>query len=334
MNPTIKDVAKKANVSTATVSRILNDLPGYTEETKEKVLRTIDELGYHPNAVARGLIKKKTQTIGVLFPDVSSSFSSEILNGIEDACNKAGHSVIVCNTASNGVRTQKYLQVLNEKRVDGMIFTSEIMKDEYYEIIQKFNKPVVLLSSVSYKFQIPYVKVDDHQAVYNGTEYLIEKGHRRIGMISGPKEDPIAGMPRIKGFLSALNAYGIEGSDKQVECAEGFGFKDGVAALPKLLKANPDLTAVVVASDEMAFGVLSAAFKMGIKIPEQLSVIGYDNLPIAEMCIPPLTTIAQPLYEMGSKSAEMLMEMIRTGQTVDSVIIRHQIIERDTVRPL
>ncbi|HET7627655.1 MAG TPA: LacI family DNA-binding transcriptional regulator [Bacillales bacterium] len=332
MNPTIKDVAKKAKVSTATVSRILNDLPGYSAKTKEKVLQAIEELGYQPNAVARGLIMKKTRTIGVLFPDVSNSFASEILNGIEDACNEMGHSVIVCNTASNGIRTKKYLQVLNEKRVDGIIYTSEMMKDEYHDIIQKMNVPVMLLSSVSYKHQLPYVRVDDRHAVYNGTEYLIKKGHEKIGMISGPKTDLIAGLPRVEGFQSALKENGLAHGEPLVEYADGFGFKDGVVALPKLLRKNKDLTAVVIASDEMAVGAISAAYRMGVKIPEQLSIIGYDNLPVSEMSIPPLTTIEQPLYEMGSKSAELLLKMIQTGEGVESVIMRHHIVERESVR--
>lgn len=332
MSSTIKDVAEKANVSIATVSRILNNLPGYSEKTKAKVLSAIKELGYQPNAVARGLINKKTQTIGVLFPDVSSSLSSEFLNGIEDMCNEVGHSVIVCNTASNGMRTKKYLQVLNEKRVDGIIFTSEMMTDDYYEMIQDMNIPVVLLSTVSYKYPIPYVRVDDRHAAYNGAEHLIKKGHRNIGMISGPKSDPIAGTMRVEGFLSALNEFGLPADEGLVEYAAGFSFKDGVSALPKLLKRNPDVTGVMISSDELAIGAMSAAYKMGIKIPDELSLIGYDNLPISEMCIPPLTTISQPLYEMGSKSAKLLLEMIRTGETAESVIVRHRIVERETVR--
>lgn len=335
MNPTIKDVAKKANVSIATVSRILNHLPGYSEATKKKVLKAIDELGYHPNAVARGLINKRTQTIGVLFPNVSNMYSSEILDGIEQTAHDLDHSVIVCNTDSNGIRTKKYLQVLKEKRVDGIIFTSEVLKEEYYELLSQMNVPIVLVSTVSYQYPLPYVKVDDRHASYTATDYLIKNGHRKIAMISGTKGDPIAGTPRVEGFLQALEENGISGGTAIVVYADGFGFKSGEEKLPEIMGQCPDVTAVFAASDDMAVGALSAAYKMGIKVPDDLSVIGFDNTMMAEMAIPPLTTVAQPLFNIGKTASEMLFTMIQTDQkTTESRIMPHKIIERKSVKKL
>lgn len=334
MASTIKDVAKKANVSIATVSRILNDLPGYSPKTKQKVLDAIEELGYQPNAVARGLINKKTQTIGVLFPDVSSMLSSEILRGIENIAHELGHSVIVCHTDSSGKRTKKYLQLLNEKRVDGILYVSEVMTKEYDEIMKKMGIPVVLISSESLEFQLPYVKVNDRSAVFSATQHMIQQGHEKLGMISGPKEDRIAGYPRAQGFLEALQHYGLRASEEQILYTNGFTYEDGFNSLEPILSRFPDLTAIVATSDDVAVGVISAAYKLGIKIPDQLSVIGYDNIKIAQMIIPPLTTVAQPLYEMGQTGAEMLFHSIDTGKTVESRIMPHRIIERESVKKI
>ncbi|QNG59914.1 substrate-binding domain-containing protein [Bacillus sp. PAMC26568] len=331
MTNTIKDVAKKANVSIATVSRILNNQKGYSEKTKRKVLEAIEELDYHPNAIARGLINKKTSTIGVLFPALSSMLVTELLAGIEKAAHLHGSSVIVCHTESNGSKTMKYLQLLNEKRVDGIIFTSEVLKEEYYEFIQKMNIPLVLLSTESRAYSVPYVKVDDRHAAYSATQYLIKNGHTRIGMISGNRNDLIAGKPRIEGFKNALMDHGLPIQDSQIVYSEGFTLADGMDGLKKLRNQAPGVTAVFTASDEIAFGAISAAFQMGVKIPEDLSIIGYDNLKIAEMSIPPLTSLAQPFYEMGEKAARMIFDMMNGDQLVESRIMPHSIKERSSV---
>lgn len=334
MNPTIKSVAEKANVSIATVSRVINGVPyGYSEKTKQRVLQAIKDLNYQPNAVARGLVNKKTHTIGVLVPDVSSMFASEVLNGVEDVANSLEHSVIVCNTDANGVRTLKYLKVLNEKRVDGIVFVSEVMTEEYYTVIKSMNVPTVLVSSFSHKFQLPYVRVDDRHAAYKATEYLIAKGHRKVGMISGPPEDPIAGMERIKGYKQALVDSNIPENPNWLMPGDSFGHITGIYAIEKLMKQAPELTAVFAASDELAVGILLWAYEHGVKIPEELSVIGYDNIKIAEMVTPPLTTVCQPLYDMGTMASKMLFDLV-DGHPVESRIMPFTILERDTVKDL
>jgi LacI family transcriptional regulator len=331
---TIKDVAKKANVSIATVSRVLNNQGGYSPATKEKVLSAIRELGYQPNALARGLINKRTETIGILFPELSNMFTAKIFRGVENVVHERGASVIVCNTASNGERTMKYLQLLHEKRIDGIIFVSEVLKKEYYEAVSSMNIPVILVATETYHYQLPYVKVNDRHAAYTAVEYLINKGHRKIGMISGNKHDPIAGQPRIEGYREALMSNNIPVNENYIVSAKGFSFKDGFENLPRLLHAAPDITAIFAASDEMAMGIISAAYNLGIKIPDDLSVIGYDNLPLGEMSIPPLTTVEQPLEEMGEMAANMLFTMMETGKIMESRIMPHKIIERASVKSL
>ncbi|MGP0585425.1 LacI family DNA-binding transcriptional regulator [Paenibacillus timonensis] len=330
MGATIKDVARLAGVSVATVSRVLNDLPGYSEETRKNVLASVDELGYQPNAIARGLVNKRTQTIGVLFPSVSSAFSSEILHGIEEAAQERGYSVVVCNTAEDGKRTMKYLQVLREKQVDGIIFSSGVLKEEYDQTLRAMEVPVVLVATKSEYADIPYVKVDDHQAAYDACAYLIRRGHRRMAMIGGPPHDVIAGEPRIAGFRAALADHGLPAEEAPV-LDGGFTFAGGCKAAEELLRQSPKVTGVFAAGDEMAIAVISTAARLGIAVPAQLSVIGYDNLKLAEMSYPPLTTVAQPLADMGRLAATKLMSRIETGQSEAGEIMPHQVIERGTV---
>ncbi|MGG5253497.1 LacI family DNA-binding transcriptional regulator [Neobacillus sp. SM06] len=335
MNPTIKDVAKKANVSIATVSRILNNKPGFSEETKQKVLKVIGELGYQPNAVARGLVNKRTETIGVLIPKVSDMLAAEILNGIDDFAHRLGLSVIVCNTDSNGKRTMDYLRILAEKRIDGIILVSEFVTEAYYQAIVEMKVPVVLVSTISYQFLLPYVKVDDRHAAFSATDYLIRHGHRKIAMVTGSESDPVAGIPRIEGYKSALRLHGLEIDENQIINAANFRFEDGMKAMEEIIRRKLDMTAIFASSDELAAGAMSKAFQHGIQIPSQLSIISYDNTKLAEMVTPPLTAVSQPLYEMGKTAATMLFEMVESGdKMVESRIMPHTIVERQTVQML
>ncbi|WP_043934718.1 LacI family DNA-binding transcriptional regulator [Bacillus sp. EB01] len=331
---TIKDVAKKANVSIATVSRILNGQPGYSAKTKQKVLQVIEDLGYQPNAVARGLINNKTHTIGVLFPSLGGSLVTDLLRGIEKAASDQGSSVIVCHTESDAEKTMKYLRLLGEKRVDGIIFTSEVLLKEYYQVIEKMNVPLVLLSTKSDSLPVPYVKVDDFQAAYSATEYLIQKGHRNIGMISGNSEDIIAGKPRIEGFIQAMKDNHIPFDENHIVNTGGFGFDRGITGMRDMLNQVPDVTAIFAASDEIAIGAISIANILGKKVPEDISIIGYDDINLASMSVPPLTTIHQPFIKMGELAGKMLLDMMETDQVPDSKIIEHTIIERNSVKEL
>ncbi|GGD08841.1 LacI family DNA-binding transcriptional regulator [Pontibacillus salipaludis] len=331
MNPTIQDVARLANVSIATVSRVLNNQPGYSEKTKQKVLETIEELGYQPNAIARGLVNRKTSTIGVLFPSVSGLLSAEILHGIEAKAHQHGNSVIVCNTAENREKTIKYLQVLREKRVDGLIFVSEEVTEEYYELFRGMDIPVVLVSTQSYQYPLPYVKVDDRHAAYAATRHLIEEGHTKIGMIAGSPDDPIAGSPRIEGYRLAMREAGRSLEDSLVETCSSFQYNDGKSGFSSLMNRHPELTAIFAASDELAIGAISAAYKESIRIPDDVSIVGYDNLLLAEMSVPPLTTIAQPFGRMGERAVQMIIDLMN-GEEAESTILPHELVIRDSVK--
>lgn len=329
MKPTIHQVALHAGVSVATVSRIVNGLEGYSSETKLRVEESIAALGYHPNAIARGLVSRRTRTIGVLLPSVTNHFATPLLQGLEDAAHRAGYSVIVCNTESNGRRTMEYLRVLGEKQIDGLVFTSEWISDEYGATLEALRIPVVLVATASEEFPFPSVKVDDRKASHDAVKYLVSRGHRSIGLITGPVEDRIAGGPRINGWRDALAEAGLPHDERQIALGD-FHFPSGRQAMAQLWSRCPDLTAVFATSDEMAMGVLSFCHENHIVVPDQLSVVGYDDTRIAEMGIPPLSSVHQPVYAMGGRAAQMLFQ--KTG--AQSVVFPHHIVERESVRSL
>lgn len=322
----ISDVAKRAGVSTATVSRIINNLPGYSEKTRIKVQRAIDELGYKPNALARGLMTSRTHTIGVLMPCLSSRFSFKLLKGIEKVAHARGYSIIVCNTDRNGECTMEYLRILSEKRVDGILFISEWMERAYGEFLEGLKIPVALVATETEEFPFPSVKTDDFQASRGAVRHLIQRGHRRIGLITGRPEDKIAGLPRIRGYREALAEAGLEADEALIAYGD-FHYESGIAAMDTLLDGGGGLTAVFCTSDEMALGALTALRRRGIAVPGEISVMGYDDTQDAEMAFPTLTTVHQPIEEMGERAMDLLLS--RAGE--ESVILRYGITERDSV---
>lgn len=335
MSVTIMDVATKANVSKATVSRVLNNLGGYSEKTKRRVLEVMEELEYNPNAVARSLANKKTHTIGIMFPDLTSSLTASMLNQIEAVAHKAGSSVIVCHTESKGAKTMKYLKLLQEKQVDGIIMASTTLNEEYYDYIKKTNIPVVLLAADS-EYPIHSVTSDDYAAAYMATKYLIEKGHKQIGMISGNKEEWFAGtyLARVEGFKAALLDYKLSINEKHIVYG-GFSYKDGAIGLTTLVKQVPDLTAIFTENDEIGMGVLSAAYQLGIKVPEDISVIGMDNVKFCEFLNPPLTSVSLSHSAMAEKAANLIFEMIESSkEEKKNYIVSHRVVERQSVRTL
>lgn len=332
---TISDVANKANTSIATVSRVLNNQTGYSEETRKKVLKVVDELGYEYNAIARSLKLNKTNTIGVIVPNISSMVTHDLLDGVEEVSNNKGYSAIVSYTYSNDERKKKSLKTLKEQRVDGLLFISDYLDDDDYIYLKNMGIPVVLVSTLSEKHSLPYVKTDDYAAAFGAVEYLISKGHQEIGMLSGDINDPISGITRLNGYKAALKEADIPIEERKIAYGIDYNFNDGKQKLKELLEKYPEMTALFVASDEMAAGVIAAAHELDIKIPEELSVIGYDNILISQMVWPALTTVSQPLTEMGNKATEMLLKLIEDGNTeVESIILPYQIVERSSVYKL
>ena len=279
------------------------------------------------------MVTKTTKTIGVLIPIVSAYLYAEILNGIEEKANENGYGIFLCNTGVNGVRAINYIKMLGERQVDAIIVVSLTINDEYYNLLNSLKIPYILVSTLSYKYKIPYIKVDDQQAAYTATQFLIEKGHTKIALISGGKEDKISGITRVNGYRNALQDYDININENIIKYGD-FTYNSGIMCMEDLLQEKEDFTAVFATSDEMALGALSVMHRNKIEVPEKISIIGYDNTLIAQMSNPPLTTVAQPLYEMGVKAFAKILSVLETGNSGDNVILSHKIVERETVKLL
>lgn len=327
MKPTIKDVAKLAKVSIATVSRVLNKLEGYSNETKERVNKVIDQLNYEPNAIARGLVSKNTRTIGVLHPSMHGSFLVDLLRGIDKYTHEHNYSVIICNTDNNGTRTVEYIKLLGEKQVEGIIFASAEMTEEYETALLKLNIPVVLVSTKSLSGRLPNININNYQAAYDATVHLIQKGHTQIAMIGGHKDNRETGIPREKGFRQALKDNNLQNDESSVYYGD-FSFKSGIEGIKVIKERRPNITAVFTASDLMGLGVLNYAYHKRLIIPHELAVIGFDDSEDALMAIPPLTTVHQPIEEMGMSSAKMLLDK---NTAFKSKVLKHEITIRNTV---
>ncbi|MNZ92049.1 Catabolite control protein A [compost metagenome] len=333
MKSTIRDVAKYANVSISTVSRVMNAPESVVLEKRQKVLEAIEALQYQPNAFARGLIYKKSQTLGVMIPDIENPYYAGLLRGMQDAAVLYSNSLMICNTDRDKERTVAYVQSFFEKQVDGIIFASDSLHTEYYEEMQRYRLPFVLASTNAPEFNIPSVDIDDEQGAYDAVQHLIESGHRRIGMIGFPLGETISGQPRYDGFCKALREAGLESHVNNIEFAE-HRFEHAYQAAALLLARCPELTAIFAASDEFAMGAISYLRDNGKSVPEQMSVIGFDNIRMASMFIPKLTTIEQPTYDIGYRSVLKLHELITTGGVeVMREKLPHQLIVRESTLP-
>lgn len=329
MSATIKDVAKKAGVGLGTVSRVLNNHPSVSEETKKKVLDAIKELDYNPNAIARSLKIKSTKSIGVMIPDISSAFYSDIVRGIEDVANKYKYNIILLNTDLKREKEKEALVMLKEKKVDGILFISNTINEKLKRDFKSINIPLVLVATKDENGEFYSITIDNENAAYTATEYLIKLGHKRIGIIAGKKDDPNAGIPRIEGYKRALKENGLKVEEELIFYGD-YKFKSGFQNMLKILKLKDKPTAIFAASDTMAVGAASCAMQHGFNVPKDFSLIGFDGIELAEYFYPPITTIKQPRYEMGAKGMEKLLKLIRGEEVEKGEILNFKLIERSS----
>ena len=332
MNPTIRDVAKKANVSISTVSRVFNNPESVGQEMRERVLQVIAELGYAPNPMASGLRDNRSKTIVTMIPDIRNSYYADMLSGIEEVALSKRYTVIICNNIHHEERFLEYVKNFMKMKVDGLIFASTEITEFYKKNFDVLNIPVVLASTEGREWNLPSVRVDDFQASYEATSFLIQNGHEEIGFISGPANAPIAGRERYEGFMAAMKAHGLAASEQNVVFSY-MSYDEGHAAMAKLYAKMPQLTAVYAASDAMAIGAMNFLHGQGLEVPRHVSVIGFDNLEISRMVSPGLTTVAQHIREIGKTAGTLLFQAIENREEpLSSVTIDHEIIVRGTVR--
>ncbi|CAJ1001718.1 MULTISPECIES: catabolite control protein A [Bacillales] len=333
MPVTIYDVAREAGVSMATVSRVVNGNPNVKPLTRKKVLAAIERLGYRPNAVARGLASKKTTTVGVIIPDISSLFFSELARGIEDIATMYKYNIILCNSDQ---RMEKELQLINtllEKQVDGLLFMGAEIKEDHLQAFTSAQVPIVLAATRDADNTLPSVTIDHFQAAYDATKALIEHGHKRIAMITGPINDPLGGLMRYEGYKKALADAGISHDEKLVAHGNYF-YESGLRTAGEFLKLSDPPTAIFAASDEMAIGAIHAVQDAGLNVPGDIEVIGHDNIRLVEMVRPRLTSVVQPMYDIGAVAMRLLTKYMNNEHVEEHVVLLpHRIEYRESTRP-
>ncbi len=315
---TIQDVATRAGVSITTVSRVLNDT-GYPmrPETKRRVLEAIEALDFRPSPLARGLLGKATRTIGLIIPDISNPYYPLLSRGVEDVASQQDYTVIICNTDRDGAKLRGYLEVLRDKQADGIIFAGGGIEDAGNPLpLEEIGCPVVLVGRHSSSF--PSVQVDNIGAAYEATSHLIALGHRRIAFLSGPTNLTSA-RDRLKGYRRAMEMLG-SGVEESLVREGDFGSESGYqVALSLLHGPSPRPTALFAANDQMALGVVAAAFDLGVRVPKELAVVGFDNIPTGRYVRPSLTTVSLPTYEMGASAARQLLKLL-AGEPTEQLL--------------
>ncbi len=309
---TMKQVAERAGVSTSTVSHVINNTRVVSDDVRERVLAVIAEMRYIPSAVARSLKNDRTHTIGMMVPNNSNPYFAELIQGIEDAAFKVGYNVILCNAYDDPKKQAAYLRLLIEKRIDGLILVASGADEELARLLAHQQTPIVLVDREVAGVEADFIEADHETGGYLATRYLIELGHREIACISGPRDLPPS-LDRVNGYRRALEEAGLD-SPMEYLVYSNFTSEGGYRAFEQLLKLAKRPTAVFAGNDLMAIGGLCAASEAGLRIPADLSVIGYDDIALASYSTPRLSTMAQPKYEMGQRIVSVLLERIMGGQ--------------------
>ncbi len=328
----IKDVALLAGVSSTTVSHVVNRTRFVKEASRIRVEEAVRELGYVPSAVARSLKHNTTRTFGVLIPNNSNPYFAEIIRGVEDRCFNAGYNVILCNSNDDPVREASYLRVLAEKRVDGLVLVASHRDASLRKALVELKIPLVLLDREIPGLACDLVEVDHVLGGMIATRHLLGLGHRGVACISGPPELSPSSQRRA-GWKRALAEAGA--MRRESDLARGdFSSRGGYLAMQSLLRRKPRPSAVFVCNDLMAFGALAAAHEAGIAVPEQLSIVGFDDIELAAFSTPPLTTVAQPKRQIGTTAADLLLERLESNRSEERrVILEPQLKIRDSSAP-
>lgn len=330
---TIRDVAALAEVSTSTVSHVINGTRFVNPETRDKVLHAMQELDYRPNRVARSLRNRQTHTLGVLVPNSANPYFAEVLVGIERACFDHGYNIIIGNANDDPERELSYLNVLLSRQVDGVLLISTGAYKESLALLATYNTPVVLVDRSSQSDDVDEILTANKQGGLLATQHLIQLGHTRIGCITGPSM-LTPGAERVAGYYEALKSAGIPSSATLVK-GGNFDHESGYRACQELLSADPSPTAIFACNDLMAVGVLCAVHEAGMRVPNNISVIGFDDVPLASFSVPRLTTVAQPSHQLGQAAVERLIDRLKNPDAPSQRnILTVSLIERDSCAPV
>lgn len=328
-NATMKDVAIQAKVSTATVSRALMNPDKVSQSTRSRVEQAAIKVGYLPNSLGRNIKRSESHTILVLVPDICDPFFSEIIRGIEVTAAKQGYLVLIGDCAHQNQQEKTFINLIITKQIDGMLLLGSRLPFDASLEEQKNLPPMVMANEFAPELELPTVHIDNLTAAFNAVYYLQQLGHQRIGCIAGPEEMPLCHY-RLQGYVQALRRTGLMVDPHYIVCGD-FTFQAGAAALAQLLALPTPPTAVFCHSDVMALGALSQARQSGLRIPEDLSIMGFDDIALSQFCDPPLTTVQQPRFDIGREAMLLLLDHLH-GEIVSSGsrLLDCDLIERGT----
>jgi len=326
---TIKDIAKICGVSYTTVSRALNNDKEINQDTRKKIMKIAQSLDYIPNAIARGLVKNKTNMVGLLIPDITTPYWPEVAKGVEDFANEQGYQVFLCNTDWSEAKEILYKETLLEKRVDGLI-VGPVSERTSHLFIEK-ETPIVFLESRLDNEQSSFIAINNVEGGIEATKHLLDLGHKQIACIVG-KEDIVTHKQRLMGYKEALGLYNIEVDNKLITMSRNNTIEAGYDAVARLLKNNVHFTAIFALNDILALGAIKAFEDFSLSIPEDISIIGYDDIMFAAFPKINLTTVRQPKYDMGRLASEILIEKIRSKNTMQprQIILSPSLVIRNT----
>ncbi len=330
---TMRDVAEHAKVSVATVSRVINKSGFVSPELEARVRAAMASLNYQPSALARGLRRQETQTVGLLVPQLDHPFFSGLAYAIEKACFEADYRTFVCSAEENPAKEDAYIAMLMRQRVDGVILVPTGHTTAGVQALVQRGVPVVLVDRDLAGLDISRVLSDNYQGAYDGIRYLLELGHRRIGVVGGPGySHPMK--QRIRGLTQALADANRAPDPALTIVDEGQQFELGYSAARKMLQRTPRPTAIFALTDVMAVGVLHATAELGLAVPDDLSVMGFDDIPLAAYSIPGLTTVAQPIYQMGAAAVDVLLRHIRDADAeTERIVLETRLVIRKSTAP-
>jgi LacI family transcriptional regulator len=334
MPVTIKDVARESGVNISTVSRALNDGYGVNEHTREHVLAVAARLDYHPNRVARGLVTGRSHSLALIISDIRNPFFAELTRGAEDAARAGGCDLVLCNSDLNAAKQMQYVHSLLEKRVDGILMNSvtALSKAQQQELAA-CGVPIVLLNRSASHQAFSTVSVDNEAGGAMAARYLLDLGHRRIAHLTGPRLHGNL-TARARGFERTLAA--AKPAIRPVVLHGEYDFAGGRRLAEKLFEEHPEVTAIFAGNDVMAFGATRAALDLDMRIPGDVSLVGFDNVELSSITYPPLTTIHQPKYEIGQRAVEILLRQAGNGaqRIAEHLALGVELIERQSCRKL
>ncbi|WP_164670521.1 LacI family DNA-binding transcriptional regulator [Virgibacillus doumboii] len=321
----IQQVAKQAGVSVATVSRVLNGQRTVTAKTRIKVEDAINKLNYEPSLLGRNLRTSETRILLILIPKISNPFYSEIINGIETTALSHNYNILLCETDSNPERENIYFDLVRKKMADGIISMDPAVNiDTLTELAERH--AIIQCSEYAVDSGIPYVTIDNELAAYRAVKHLIKIGHEKIALINSDEKYLYARQRRL-GYMKALEEHDIPVDNNYIFHTHQLGFEHGQQAMRKIISLNDRPTAVFAVSDMLAIGALKEINSNGLNVPDDIAVVGFDKIDFSNMTHPTLTTIAQPMYRMGTIAAEMLIDKIK-GEAVESIVLEHELVIR------